>query len=166
MDRPTPAVGPFLNFVLIEHPEEKPRSRSTGLLRFHGGTSDGSGGPLAVTIKLTTIGWVRSLASASVGALFFETLPSSYRLQHSLMVSSSAVQVPSTPKTQAPVLPEPGLFHLRAWRASHSSRHGIELTSRLVQYVSGFNAMYVNFVMIVLAILVVIFSIWGSHQLK
>ena len=30
---------------------------------------------------------------------------------------------------EAPVLPEPGLLHVRAWRASHSSRHRIELTS-------------------------------------
>ena len=29
------------------------------------------------------------------------------------MASWSAVQVPSTPKTQAPVLPEPGLLHGR-----------------------------------------------------
>ena len=30
---------------------------------------------------------------------------------------------------EAPVLPQPGLLHVRAWRASHSSRHRIELTS-------------------------------------
>ena len=34
-------------------------------------------------------------------------------LHESLMASWSAVQVPSTPKTQAPVLPEPGLLHGR-----------------------------------------------------
>ena len=65
----------------------------------------------------------------------FVTLPASYSvrtvvlLHESLMASWSAVQVPSTPKTQAPVLPEPGLLHVRALRASHSSRHRIELTS-------------------------------------
>ena len=30
---------------------------------------------------------------------------------------------------EAPVLPEPGPLYVRAWRASHSSRHRIELTS-------------------------------------
>ena len=30
---------------------------------------------------------------------------------------------------EAPVLPQPGLLHVRAWRASHSSRHRIELAS-------------------------------------
>ena len=30
---------------------------------------------------------------------------------------------------EAPVLPEPGRFHVRAWRAGHSSRRRIELTS-------------------------------------
>ena len=54
-------------------------------------------------------------ASASVGALSFVTLPASdsvrtvvVLLHEYLMASWSAVQVPSTPKTQAPVLPEPG----------------------------------------------------------
>jgi hypothetical protein len=41
----------------------------------------------------------------------------------------SRQDLPSTPKTQAAVLPEPGLLHVRAWRVSHSSRHRIELTS-------------------------------------
>jgi hypothetical protein len=36
-------------------------------------------------------------------------------LSKSLMASWSAVQVPSTPKTQAPVLPEPGLSCGRLW---------------------------------------------------
>jgi hypothetical protein len=30
---------------------------------------------------------------------------------------------------EAPVLPEPGPLYVRTWRASHSSRHRIELTS-------------------------------------
>jgi hypothetical protein len=29
---------------------------------------------------------------------------------------------------EAPILPEPDFLHVRAWRASHSSRHRIELT--------------------------------------
>jgi hypothetical protein len=39
-----------------------------------------------------------------------------------LMVSSSAI-----PKTQVPVLPEPGLLHIQPWRRSHGRRREIEL---------------------------------------
>ena len=52
-------------------------------------------------------------------------LPSKY--PDGLMVSSTSA---IDPKPKAPVLPEPGLLYLRAWRASHSSRHCIELISR------------------------------------
>ena len=42
------------------------------------------------------------------------------------MVSSTSAIYSKNP---SPGLPEPGLLYVQAWRASHSSRHRIELTS-------------------------------------
>ena len=72
------------------------------------------------------------------------------------------------PARHWPVLPEPGFFIGGCDARVTASRHRIELISRLEQYVSvsRFNAVYVDFVLIVLAILVAIFSMWGAHQLK
>ena len=73
---------------------EKPRPRSTRLLRFHGGTGDGTGG-VAVTIKLTTISGLSSLASASVGAPFIWLRAFPFGLGKMLPFSQARSQRPS-----------------------------------------------------------------------
>ena len=65
----------FLNFISTKSvgnfvPWRSPARAARDFSGSTGGTSDGSGGPLAVTINLTTIGCFRSLASASVDAPF------------------------------------------------------------------------------------------------